>query len=135
MRPGALQGERGERRRRAAERELAPPEVAPVYGLATPLTRSDGGVSLGAAVEGVGGEEWRLGKTGWSALLRCTGGVECSRSELHPNAHVETEIATLGHAPAGFGLGILQIVPDERNVQVKMPLDFELERGYRMVGV
>ena len=40
---GALPGERGERRRRAAERELAPVAVAPVYGLDTLLTKGDGG--------------------------------------------------------------------------------------------
>ena len=56
-------------------------------------------------------------------------------SELHPYAQVKTEIAVLGHGPAQFGLGILQVVPDERDVQVNMPLDFELERGDRMVGI
>ena len=35
--------QRGERRRRAAERELAPVAVAPVYGLDTLLTKGDGG--------------------------------------------------------------------------------------------
>jgi hypothetical protein len=34
-----LLGERGERRRRSCERELAPVAVAPVYGLATRFPR------------------------------------------------------------------------------------------------
>ena len=56
-------------------------------------------------------------------------------SELQPGAHVETEIAVLGQGPAEFDLGILQVIPDERDVRVKVPLDFELHGGHRMVGV
>jgi len=86
-------------------------------------------------VEGVNGEKRRFGGAGWSALLRCAGRVECSALELHAYAHVKTEIAVLGQGPTGVGLGILQVIPDERDIQVKMALDLELERGRRMVGI
>ena len=55
--------------------------------------------------------------------------------ELHPDAQVETEIAVHGHRAAGLGLGILQVIPDERDVQVQMALDFELQGGHRVVGI
>jgi hypothetical protein len=67
----ALLGERGERRRRSPERELAPAPVAPVYGLARPFWRSRGAsswVSAGGMDDGLAG--------GWTG---CTpGGVSNS---------------------------------------------------------
>ena len=46
----------------------------------------------------------------WNALLE--------GSELHPYAQAEAKIAVLGQDPVGFGLGILQVIPDKRDVQV-----------------
>jgi len=55
--------------------------------------------------------------------------------ELHPRANDQAVIAMLGHDTARVCFGILQVVPNEGDVQVKMPFDFELERGHRMVRV
>ncbi len=55
--------------------------------------------------------------------------------ELHADAGIDAEIATLGHRTAGFHLRILEVVPDEGEVQIEVPLDFELQRRHGMVRI
>jgi hypothetical protein len=40
-----------------------------------------------------------------------------------------------GIFPSLTGLGILEVISDERDVQIEMPLDLELQRGHGVVSM
>ena len=59
------------------------------------------------------------------------GVCQCERIWLKSNAktHGQIVITILGDDTIRSGLGILEIIPDERDVQIQMSFDFKFQRG------
>jgi hypothetical protein len=48
-------------------------------------------------------------------------------SKFNANTEREPQVAMFRHHATRLSLRVLQVIPNERNIEVKVPLDFELK--------